>query len=110
MSEPSPYKIPLVLNIIPQDKYEEIGEERLKGELSDQLFLTTGDATSERDVEGLPGQVIYCTPGGGLGPGNILVNGSNVCNSESDLTSVLNGSGQVPDQSLSENLVFPESE
>lgn len=73
----------LVLNVLRQEQYEGIPEERLAGELSNQLFMTDGDYQATEEVEGIPGQVVYCGESG-LGPDAIVQRKGYVCEDEAD--------------------------
>ena len=78
---------PLVINVLDQDTYDtlkEISASAFAGELSDQLFLTTGDAETSSDVEGNPGEVIYCT-NSGFDSDRILHDRGYICESQDDL-------------------------
>lgn len=86
--EKLPAREPLVLNILDQDTYyalRDISSTALSTELSNQLFLTDGDALVPGEVDGLPGEVIYFT-NEGMTHGPILVRNGYVCETEDDLS------------------------
>lgn len=81
----------------------------MSGELSNQLFLTNGDATSVADVEGLPGEVVYFS-NEGYTHGPILVRNGYVCETSTDLDVVEDAAGEIPGTSSEATVQWNDQE